>query len=323
MEPGVLRRHPVGCAAAGTSLLGFSAVFFKLSSASATTGAFWRFALAAPILLLLARRRGTEPGQGRRSHVPIAIGAGAIAAVDVVLWQQATLDVGAGLGTVLGNAQLAVLVVLDWTLLGRRPSREAQLGILLVLAGLVLVSGVLTSSSYGTAPVQGTVLGAVGGALGGVYIVTLRRADRTSPGPISSMFWSSSGSALTVMAWSACLDRRGVGVGLAEFGWLALLAVTCQVIGWLLVAIPIRILPASTTGIVFILQPLVALVASFAIFDERPSAAQFAGVAVALLGVVITTRGPASRRPRPARLAAVRPWRAWPAGWRAGGRRRR
>ena len=77
-----------------------------LSGADPVTAAFFRCALALPVLVPLAiweqRRLGRRP---LRSRVT-AVVAGLFLAIDLVLWNHAIADVGAGIATVLGNLQV-------------------------------------------------------------------------------------------------------------------------------------------------------------------------------------------------------------------------
>ena len=76
-------------------------------------------------------------------------------------------------------------------------------------------------------------------------------------------------------------------------GWLALLALSSQVLGWLLISISLPRLPAALTSVLLTIQPVGSVLLGIAIFSESPSGAQAAGVVVVLAGVTL-----ASVRPR-------------------------
>ena len=87
-------------------------------------------------------------------------------------------------------------------------------------------------------------------------------------------------------------------------GWLALLAVTSQVIGWLLITVSMPRLPAGMIGAPLLVQQAGSVALSYAILGERPSILQLAGVVLVLAGVVAAVSGagpagsgaPSSRR---------------------------
>ena len=87
-------------------------------------------------------------------------------------------------------------------------------------------------------------------------------------------------------------DGSGFTITAAQFGWLILMMLTTQVVGWLLIAHALPRLPALDTSIILLLQPVFAATWAMIFFDERFSATQWVGVALVLGGVaVINARG--------------------------------
>jgi drug/metabolite transporter (DMT)-like permease len=86
-----------------------------------------------------------------------------------------------------------------------------------------------------------------------------------------------------------------IAPGWSSFGWLALLALTAQVLGWLLISHSLPTLPAAVTALILLLQPLGALVLGAVVLGERPSWVQLAGSALVLGGIVYGARRPAAR----------------------------
>ena len=85
-------------------------------------------------------------------------------------------------------------------------------------------------------------------------------------------------------------------------GWLIVLALTSQVIGWLLITTSLPRLPAAITSLTLTVQPVGSVALAALILSESPSALQLAGVAVVLAAVIIATW---ARRPvRRARRSA-------------------
>jgi drug/metabolite transporter (DMT)-like permease len=70
-------------------------------------------------------------------------------------------------------------------------------------------------------------------------------------------------------------------------GWLALLAVNSQVLGWLLISVSLPRLPAAVTSVLLMLQPTAAVLLAMVVLGESPSALQLAGVAVVVAGVAL------------------------------------
>jgi drug/metabolite transporter (DMT)-like permease len=102
-----------------------------------------------------------------------------------------------------------------------------------------------------------------------------------------------------------------IGLALRDFrlphpwpalGWLALLALSSQVVGWLLITVSMPRLPAWMIGAILLIQPAGTVTLGYLILSERPSAGQLAGVALMLAGVLLAVGlAGKSRAKRPAK----------------------
>ena len=81
---------------------------------------------------------------------------------------------------------------------------------------------------------------------------------------------------------------------LSATGWLVLLALSSQVLGWLLISSSLPRLPAVVTSILLTLQPVLSVIFAALIIDESPSRLQLAGAGCILAGLIVATAG---RRP--------------------------
>jgi drug/metabolite transporter (DMT)-like permease len=84
-----------------------------------------------------------------------------------------------------------------------------------------------------------------------------------------------------------------------EHGWLATLALSAQVAGWLLISRSLPRLPAAVTSIVLLLQPVGAMTIAAMAIGEHPAAVQLAGAGLILAGVVVATSGRVRPEPAP------------------------
>ncbi len=82
-----------------------------------------------------------------------------------------------------------------------------------------------------------------------------------------------------------------LGQAWPALGWLALLALTSQVIGWLLITVSMPRLPAGMIGALLLVQPAGSVALSYAVLGERPSALQLVGVVLVLAGVLVAVGG--------------------------------
>jgi drug/metabolite transporter (DMT)-like permease len=296
---GALAARPALAALAGALTIAFSAILVDLAAVSPSTAAVFRCAYALPVLGALAlaehRRHGPPPsGSWWRAGA-----AGVFFAADLIFWHHAIADVGAGLATVLANLQVVLVALAAWMLLGERPSARVALAVPLVFGGAVLISGVVGSDAFGADPARGALFGVLAGVSYTGFILVLRDMGRDLRRPAGPLFAATLMAALASLAGGALLGELDLAVSWPAHGWLVLLALSSQVVGWLLIAIALPRLPAALTSIVLTVQPVGSVLLGIVLLGEDPAPVQLAGVAIIVAGIVVATR----RVPRPASLA--------------------
>jgi drug/metabolite transporter (DMT)-like permease len=289
--------RPVLTAAVGALLIAFSAILVRLADVEPATAAVFRCLYAAPVLLLLAHREDRRLGPRSHRSRLLAAAAGVFFAADLVFWHYAIEDVGAGLATVLANLQVVLVAVVAWLVLAERPSTGTLLGLPLALAGVVLISGVVGAGAYGAHPGRGVVFGLLTALAYTGFLLALRQANDGALRPSGPLADATVVSAVVAAAAGVAVGELTVTPSFPAHGWLALLALTSQVLGWLLIASSLPRLPAIGTALILTVQPLGTLLLGVALLDESPSTGQVVGALVLLAGVVVAQVG---RRPAPA-----------------------
>jgi drug/metabolite transporter (DMT)-like permease len=293
-----LTERPVAAATAGALTIAFSAILVRLSHATPSTAAVFRCAYALPVLGLLAhierRRYGPRSAHDRR----LAVIAGAFFAVDLICWHHAIGDVGAGLATVLGNSQVVLVGVLAWLFLKERPQPRVIAAVPVVLIGVVLISGVIGHGAYGRDPARGVLFGVITGLTYAGFILVLRQGNTDLRRPAGPLFDATAAGTVFALAGGAIVGDLELVPSWPGHGWLATLALTSQVLGWLLISVSLPRLPAALTSVLLTIQPVGSVLLGIAIFSEAPSTAQLAGVAVVLTGVLVANLRP-RRAPAP------------------------
>src|SRR5256714_6516748 len=290
-------QRPVLTVLVGAVAIAFSGILFRLSHVSASTGAFYRCVWALPPLWLLARAEDRRYGKRVRRSIALAWVAGAFFAVDLILWHNAIEQVGAGLATVLGNVQVVLVGLLAWALLGERPHRSSLTAIPIVGVGVVLISGALEQGAYGSNPGLGAVYGVLTGIAYSGFLLTLRQGGQDLRRPAGPLFTATFASALGCAAIGAVVGGLDLTPAWSATGWVILLALSSQVLGWLLISTSLPRLPAVVSSILLTLQPVCSVVFAALIVDESPPLLQLAGGACILIGLVTAT---IRRRPTPA-----------------------
>jgi drug/metabolite transporter (DMT)-like permease len=260
----------------------------RLAEVSPETAAFFRCFFALPALAALALRERRQQGPRRRDWGKLGA-AGVLFACDLIFWHHAIENVGAGLATVLGNLQVVLVAYVAWAVLGERPEARVLAAVPVVLVGVVLIAGVLEDGAYGEDPALGVLYGALTSMAYAGFILLLRQANAGPARPAGPLFEASAVAALVCLVYGVASGTLDPVPSAEAIAWLVVLALTSQVLGWMLISISLPQLAAALASVLLLLQPVGAVFLAAVLVDEQPSALQLAGVAVVLLGVGVAT----------------------------------
>jgi drug/metabolite transporter (DMT)-like permease len=277
-------------AAAGAVTIAFSSILVRLADVAPATAAVFRCAYALPVLGWLAARERSRLGARSRRATLLGIAAGVLFAADLVSWHYAIRAVGAGLATVLANLQVAVVPLLAWLVWGERPGRRVVAVIPVVVLGIVLISGVLEDGAYGEDPVAGAVYGAIAGLTYGGFLLLLRHGTGNAARLAGPLFEATLVAALAAAAAGLALGDVDFLPSWPAHAWLVTLALTSQVLGWLLITTSLPRLPAAQASLLLAVQPVGSVALAALLLAEAPSALQLAGGAAILAGVLAVAR---------------------------------
>lgn len=267
--------------------IAFAGIFYRFAAVTPETATVFRSLYGLPLLALatLAERRTAGPLPGRARM--LAVVAGVFFAADLLFWHHAIDAVGAGLATVLANLQVVYVALATWLLFGERPSARTIAAIPIILVGIVLIGGIGVAGAYGADPLLGVALG-IGAAIAyGTYLVIIRRiGHRWTAEPVAI---STTSTAVVAIIWGVAVGRLDPVPSWPAHGWLALLGVTAQSAGYLLISISLPRLPATVTSVILLAQPVMTVFLAMLLLGEAPSAGQLAGVGLVVVGIGFAT----------------------------------
>jgi drug/metabolite transporter (DMT)-like permease len=284
-------------AVAGALTIAFSSILVRLSHTSPSTSAIFRCVYALPLLALLALREDRRLGPRRARDRRLALAAGVFLGADLLCWHRSIADIGAGLSTVLANLQVAAVPLLAWAVLGERPGRRVLAALPIVLAGIVLISGALEQGAYGRDPAAGAAFGVLTGLAYAGFILVLRQSSAERRPPAGPLLDATLAATVTTLVGGLVIGDADLVPSWPGHAWLVTLAVTSQVLGWMLISLSLPRLPAAIASMLLTIQPIASVVLAAIIFGEAPTALQIVGVAALLAGLVAVAR---TRGPRPA-----------------------
>jgi len=267
-------------AVGGALTIAWSSILVELADVSPETAAVFRCAYALPLLYLLARR-------DRRLALP----AGVFFAADLIFWHHAIADVGAGLATVLGNLQVVVVPFAAWAILGERIQRRILVALPLVCSGVVLISGALESGAYGDHPARGVLFGFLTGITYAGFILVLRHGSGDLRRPAGPLFDATAVAAVVAVAAGLAVGDADLVPSWPAHAWLVTLALTSQVVGWLLITVSLPRLPAALTSVTLTIQPVGSVLLGVILLSEEPTPLQLAGVACIIAALLSIASG--------------------------------
>jgi len=273
----------------GALCIAFSGIFYRYADVSPSTVTVFRCLYGLPVLVLVAwlehRRYGPLPARAVR----LAIVAGVFFAGDLLTWHHAVDAVGAGLATVLGNLQVLVVGFVAWAVLGERPPRPVIAATPVVLAGAVLISGVVGSGAYGANPPLGVGLGLLTALCYAGYLLVIRRGTTDIRRPAGPVAVSTASTMVVAVIAGVIIGDLDPVPAWPSHGWLAVLGLTSQSIGYLLISMSLPRLPAALVSIILLVQPVATVVLARVLLTEVPSVVQIGGVALIIGGIAVAT----------------------------------
>ena len=289
-------RRTMLIALAGAVAISFSPVFYIYSDTNPSTGAFFRMLYALPALALLAylvRKSDTRSSRTRWT----AFGAGLILAPDMLAYHSSMIFIGIGIATLIGNSQVIIVTLVSWKLFGEKPNPAILFSLPVVVVGLALISGIADSDlSDEWDPVKGVVFGMMAAFFNSSFLILFRYSNRELAPSSSVQLDATAGAALGLLVLGL-LPLSSIAIEPLELqptwpghGWLIVLAMLCQVAGWLAIAHALPRLPAAHTSFAVLLQPVLTLVWGYVILhQEGHSQNQVIGIFLVLAAIIAVT----------------------------------
>jgi drug/metabolite transporter (DMT)-like permease len=277
----------------GACVIGLSPILARITEAEtgAAAAGFWRLALAGPFLILPFL---TKPGAAVAGRAwAWGMAAGVLFALDVCTWHYGVQMTSVTNATVFSNTTPVVVAISAWLVFRERPSPGFLLALALALAGAIGMGLAKGSGGRGTDPLLGDALSLLAAGFYGVYFVVIRLA-RAKASTSALMLWTTISGAPMALAMALVMHEPIWPTGPA--GWLGGLGLgVMHVVGQGAIAWALGRLPATTTSVVVLVQPVVAALLGFLWFGERIVPLQALAAGVLLAGVVLAQRSAAAQ----------------------------
>jgi drug/metabolite transporter (DMT)-like permease len=278
---------------AGAVAIAASPLFVKVSETGPVATAFWRVALALPVLW-------TWSALGNRAHLAdfaanrrLMIAAGLLFAGDLAVWHWSIVLTTVANATLLANLAPIFVTLAVWLLYRKRPGALFLAGMAVALAGVVtLLGGGVQLSGKALA---GDSLGVVTAMFYGGYQLAVSRL-RATASTASIMAWSGLVTACVLLPVALASGEQILPA--TAGGWLKLvgLALISQAAGQSLIAWAMAHLPPTFSSVGLLLQPVMAGLFAWILLGETLGVVEIAGGVAVLAGIALAHRAEVRER---------------------------
>ncbi len=285
------RRVAFAALIAANIMLAFGSWFVRLADTGPVASAFWRIALATPILLAAAMAGGWRPGRiGKHLWFLFAL-AGICFAADLGSWHVGILKTTLANATLFGNSATLFFPIYGFLAARALPTRMQGIALTLAAIGAALLMG----RSYQLDPknLTGDLLCLFAGLLYTFYFIFMLRV-RVRMEALPALGLATGASILPLLLFAILLGER---IWPHDWAPLIALALVSQVVGQGLLIYALGKLSPLVVGIALLVQPVVAATVGWLVYDERLGLPDLIGAVLVAVALVLVRDKPAPLAP--------------------------
>jgi len=253
----------------------------RLTDVGPVAAGFWRMALAAPFLLLLARWGAKDRLAPSAALIGLIVLGGLFFAADLAAWHVGIRLTKLANASLFGNCSSFIFTLYGFLLLRALPQRLQLAALGLAAAGTVLLLG----SSYELSPVHftGDLFALLAGLFYTFYLIAVDRARKTmAPMPVLAI--ASAAGALPLLLFAMALGEQ---IMPADWTPLILLSFGSQLVGQGLLVYSMGHLTPVVVGIGLLTQPAASALIGWFAYGERLGPIDAAGALLICVALVL------------------------------------
>lgn len=267
----------------GVLAISGAAILIRQADAEPIAIAFYRMLFSAVMLLPLALHDLTHTRVTWKTVGALA-SAGFFLALHFALWNTSLDYTSVTSSVVLVTTQPVFVTILGALLLKEIPTRRAWYGLVLALAGSVIIA--LGGSSGGTSRLAGNVMALAGAVMAAGYFLVGRIARRTLPiGLYAAAAYAF--SALFLLVFALILKQPLAGYTKETWWSLILLALVPTVFGHTSLSWALKYLPTAMVSVSILGEPLGATILAMILLKEMPVFIELLGGCLILAGIFL------------------------------------
>ena len=276
---------------AGATCIALSPIFVRVSEAGPIATAFWRVALAVPVLWLLYFMKPRSKARRYSGQWPLLLAAGFAFAGYLAFWHKSIQLTSVANSTLLANLASIFVTLAAWIFLRQRPGGVFLAGLAAALVGVTLLMH--TSLGFSPTGLAGDALGVVTAMFYAGYILSVKGLRDRGETTLHLMAVTSTLTALFLFPVALASGEPMLPASASGWWMLVGLALISHAAGQGLIAYALAHLPAAFSSVSLLFQPVMAALFAWALLAEGLVPLQVLGGVIVLAGIYLARRGSA------------------------------
>src|SRR5262245_58751363 len=277
---------------AGATCIALSPIWVRVADVGPTVSAFWRVALAVPLLwiVFLSVSRTTS---WEKANPYLLFSAGLAFAGDLAFWHWSIQFTSVANSTLLANLASIFVTLAAWVLWRQKPTPIFLAGLVAALIGVALLVRVSLDGFSSGSPraLLGDALGVVTAMFYAWYLLSVKGVRDRGIATLQLMAVTTTITAIILLPVALVSEEALQPAGVE--GWLKLLGLAwiSHSAGQGLIAYALAHLPAAFSAVALLFQPVMAALFAWLLLAEPVTGLQMAGGAIVLVGIYLAHRG--------------------------------
>ena len=273
----------------GAVLISFSPIFVSLVDINPTVSAFYRVfigGIALTLYLLISKKRFDF----NRTVWFFLFMASIFFAADLWFWHRSVIYVGPGLGTLLANMQVFIMMMAGIFLYKQIPTKVQLFSIPFAVIGLSMIVG-LDWKELKPNYQAGIIFGLLTAICYSSYLISMRQAQQSKTNiiPIREVA-SMSLMVSVILAFTVFFENESLIIsGINDYLILLMYGIGSHAIGGIMIASALVRVTTTEVGIALLLQPTLSFIWEILFFNRSFTMIESVGVVIVLYSIFLSS----------------------------------
>ena len=273
----------------GAVLISFSPIFVSLVDINPTVSAFYRVfigGIALTLYLLISKKRFDF----NRTVWFFLFMASIFFAADLWFWHRSVIYVGPGLGTLLANMQVFIMMMAGIFLYKQIPTRVQLFSVPFAVIGLSMIVG-LDWKELKPNYQAGIIFGLLTAICYSSYLISMRQAQQSKTNiiPIREVAVMSL-IASVILAFTVFFENESLIIsGINDYLILLMYGIGSHAIGGIMIASALVRVTTTEVGIALLLQPTLSFIWEILFFNRSFTMIESVGVVIVLYSIFLSS----------------------------------